>query len=108
MGVRSVCLHCSVIVVGLTLTALVWVLATLRERALRLAERMTAQLRESRVRHSNVVNLKREPGTVTHLNPELQHAEPRTAVSQLVRVLQLAPSGFKAQNRFVGLVLSLR
>jgi PAS domain S-box-containing protein len=36
----------------LTLTTLVWVLATLRERALRLAERMTAQLRESRERLS--------------------------------------------------------
>jgi PAS domain S-box-containing protein len=36
----------------LMLTALVWVLATLRERALRLAERMTAQLRDSRERLS--------------------------------------------------------
>jgi PAS domain S-box-containing protein len=40
------------IAICLTLTALVWVLATLRERALRLAERMTAQLRESRERLS--------------------------------------------------------
>jgi PAS domain S-box-containing protein len=38
------------IAICLTLTALVWVLATLRERALGLAERMTAQLRESRER----------------------------------------------------------
>src|SRR4051812_28757100 len=38
------------IAISFTLTALVWVLATLRERALRLAERMTAQLRESRER----------------------------------------------------------
>ncbi|HEX2828491.1 MAG TPA: CHASE domain-containing protein [Burkholderiales bacterium] len=40
------------IAICLTLTALVWVLATLRERALRLAQRMTAQLRESRERLS--------------------------------------------------------